>query len=158
MKALVVYDSFFGNTEKIARAIGSALSAQGEVEVVRVKDVKPGQLAGLTLLIVGSPTRAFRPSPAIVGLLRGIPRGSLKGMNVAAFDTRVVMVDASIPLLRVMVKLFGYAAESISGRLRRTGGSEPIPPAGFFVTGTEGPLAKPAEPERAAEWARRLTA
>jgi flavodoxin len=157
MKALVVYDSFFGNTEQIARAIGDALRAQGEVEVVQARDVKPGQLDGLTLLVVGSPTRAFRPSRAIVGFLHGIPRGSLKDVKLAAFDTRMILNDATIPLLRVMVRLFGYAAENMSGRLRRKGGQEPVPPAGFFVTGTEGPL-KPGELDRAAEWAKRLTA
>jgi len=65
MKALVVYDSFFGNTEKIAQTIGNALGAPADVEVLRVGNVKPEQLTGLGLLVVGSPTRAFRPTPAI---------------------------------------------------------------------------------------------
>ncbi|MBU1879976.1 MAG: nitric oxide synthase, partial [Chloroflexi bacterium] len=69
MKALVVYDSFFGNTEKIAQAIGAALEPQMDVEVRRVGDVRPDQLTGLTLLIGGSPTRGFRPSPATSKLL-----------------------------------------------------------------------------------------
>jgi len=47
MKTLVVYDSFFGNTEKIAQAIGAALGLPPDVEVVRVSAVKPEQLAGL---------------------------------------------------------------------------------------------------------------
>jgi flavodoxin len=157
MKALVVYDSFFGNTEQIARAIADALRTRGEVEAVRVGNVKPDQLAGLTLLVVGSPTRAFRPSPATSKFLRGIPRGSLKDVKVAAFDTRAKMEDARIPLLRMMVKLFGYAAESISGWLKRKSGHQPLAPAGFFVTGTEGPL-KPGEMGRAAEWAKGLVA
>jgi flavodoxin len=52
MKAMVIYDSVFGNTEQIARAIGNALGSE-EVETFRVGNVKPGQLAGLKLLIVG---------------------------------------------------------------------------------------------------------
>jgi flavodoxin len=40
MKALVVYDSFFGNTEKIARAVGDALATQADVQTLRVGDVK----------------------------------------------------------------------------------------------------------------------
>ena len=31
MKALVIYDSFFGNTEKVAKAIGSALGGPKDV-------------------------------------------------------------------------------------------------------------------------------
>jgi flavodoxin len=62
MKALVVYDSVFGNTEQIAQAIGKALGSQAEVNILRVSNVKPEQLTGLKFLIVGSPTRQFRPT------------------------------------------------------------------------------------------------
>jgi flavodoxin len=37
MKALIVYDSVYGNTEKIAKAIGNAIT--GEVKVLRVSEV-----------------------------------------------------------------------------------------------------------------------
>ena len=56
--------------------------------MVRVGDVKPGQFAGLKLLVIGSPTQRFRPTAAISNLLKGIPENSLKGVKVAAFDTR----------------------------------------------------------------------
>jgi flavodoxin len=62
MNALVIYDSVFGNTEQIAQAIGNALGSQEDVKIVRVSNVKPEQLTGLKLLIVGSPTRQFRPT------------------------------------------------------------------------------------------------
>ncbi|GAH67112.1 unnamed protein product, partial [marine sediment metagenome] len=58
MKTLIVYDSIFGNTEKIALAIGNSLSSKGNVETYRVSAIKLEQLIGLDLLIVGSPTRA----------------------------------------------------------------------------------------------------
>ena len=48
MKALVVYDSFFTNTEQIARAIATGL---GGVSVVKVDTVRPEQLTGLDPLI-----------------------------------------------------------------------------------------------------------
>jgi len=51
MKALIVYDSTHGNTEKIAQAIGEAI----EGEVLRVGEVHPADLQGFDLLIVGSP-------------------------------------------------------------------------------------------------------
>jgi flavodoxin len=78
MEALVVYDSFFGNTERIAQSIGNALGLPEDVGVLRVVDVKPEQLAGSKLLIVGPPTRAFSPSPGIKKFLKSIPRNGLR--------------------------------------------------------------------------------
>ena len=76
MKALVIYKSFFGNTEKIARAVGASLGLT-EGDIVRVGDVKPGQFHSLDLLIVGSPTRAFKPCPETKAFLKGLPSGAL---------------------------------------------------------------------------------
>ena len=157
MKVRVVYDSVFGNTKQVAQAIGNALGSQEDVETLLVGDVPPEQLTGLKLLIVGSPTRAFRPTGAITRLLRAIPKNGLAGVKVAAFDTRISTADANSRLLNVMVKLFGYAAPPITERLKSKGGDPAVAPEGFFVEGTEGPL-KEGELERAAEWARRLMA
>ena len=159
MKALTIYDSFFGNTEQIAQAIGNALGNQEDVEILRVGNVKPEQLTGLTLLIVGSPTRGFRPTPAISNLLKRIPRNGLDGVKVAAFDTRFSMdeIESSVFILRILVNVFGYAAKPISDRLKKKGGELIIPPEGFFVKGTEGPL-KEGELERAADWAKQIMA
>lgn len=57
MKAMVVYDSVFGNTGLIAQSIGNAFGSQEDIETVQVSNVQPEQLTGLGLLIVGSPTR-----------------------------------------------------------------------------------------------------
>ena len=87
MKALVIYDTFFGNTQQIAESIGAALGealgAGAEVHTLRVTDVQPEHLAGVGLLIVGSPTRAFKPSPATTAWLKALPADSLKGVQVA---------------------------------------------------------------------------
>lgn len=155
MKALVVYDSVFGNTERIARAVGQALGP--DVEVLRVGDVQPEQLAGLGLLLAGSPTRAFRPTPAMTGFLKGIPAQGLRGVRVAAFDTRISIDDPVPGFLRFMIRIFGYAAEPMASRLVRKGGEPAAAPAGFFVEGTEGPL-KDGELERAAAWAQGIAA
>jgi flavodoxin len=159
MEALVVYDSFFGNTERIAQAIGNALGRQENVGIVRVADVRPEQLTGLKLLIVGSPTRAFRPSPAIKKFLKSIPKNGLKGVKVAAFDTRVTdeEIDSAVFILRIMVNIFGYAAKPIADRLVKKGGQLIAAPEGFFVQGMEGPL-KEGELERASDWARQIIA
>jgi flavodoxin len=157
MKTLVIYDSFFGNTEQIARAIGNALGSPGGAETLRVGDVEPQRLTGLDLLIVGSPTRAFRPTEAITKLLRSIAKNGLDGTRVATFDTRVTEEEiASRPwILRKMVKIFGYAARPIADRLVKKGGNLIAAPEGFFVEGTEGPL-KEGELERAESWAKRI--
>jgi len=155
MKALIVYDSFFGNTEQVARAIGNAFGSQADVNVLRVGDVKPEHLTGLNLLIVGSPTRAFSPSPAIKNFLAGIPRQSLRGATVAAFDTRIALSDIDSRFLSVMARVFGYAAKPIADGLVKKGGELGLAPEGFFVKGTEGPL-KEGELERAAQWAKHI--
>ena len=157
MNGLIIYDSFFGNTEQIAQAIGHALGSPEEIQMLRVGDVKPEQLAGLQLLIVGSPTRGFRPSPAISNLLKGIPRNSLKGTKVAAFDTRFTEeeIKSSAAILPFMVKIFGYAAKPIADKLQEKGGELIAPPEGFYVRGSEGPLLD-GELDRAAEWAWRI--
>jgi flavodoxin len=158
MRAIVAYDSVFGNTGQIAQAIGDALRTRGEVETLQVGDVQPGQLADLDLLIVGSPTRQFKATPATTSLLKGIPKDGLAGVRVAAFDTRFTEDEIEkVRILVFFVKIFGYAAEPIADRLEKKGGEPVVPPEGFFVTDVEGPLLE-GELERAATWARELAA
>ena len=57
MKAIVIYDSQFGNTEKVAQAIHTALAARGESSLIRAADVTDAALAGCDLIVVGSPTQ-----------------------------------------------------------------------------------------------------
>jgi flavodoxin len=151
MKDLVIYDTFFGNTEQVARAISDALGA--ESEVVRVSDAKHDQLNGLNLLVVGSPTRAFRPTKPVSQFLDGIARDALKGVKVAAFDTRGSEAELNKTKFGILVKVFGYAAKPIADKLVRKGGELAAPPEGFIVEGSEGPL-RSGELERAAAWAK----
>jgi len=155
MKALIVYDSVFGNTEQVARAIGSALDLGEDVAVVRVNQVKLEQLTGLELLIVGSPTRSLRATEGTRSFLNSIPGHSLKGVKVAAFDTRLVISEVGSPILTFMVKIFGYAADPIAAALKKKGGFLVLPPEGFIVKASEGPL-KEGELERAEDWAKRI--
>jgi len=158
MKAMVVYDSVFGNTGQIARAIGNALGSREEVEVIRASEVKPEQMTGLKLLIVGSPTRKFRPTGATTGFLKSIPRKGLKGVRVAAFDTRFPVSEIEkVRILAFFVKIFGYASKPIADRLVKKGGELVLAPEGFYVGKVEGPL-HDGELERAADWARQIIA
>ena len=155
MKALVIYDSFFGNTEKVAQAIGGIFGSSMDVKVHKVSEVKQEQLKGSNLLIVGSPTRAFSPSPGTKDFLKRIPADGLRDIRAAAFDTRISEDDAKPRVLRFLMKVFGYAAEPISKKLRKKGAEIIVAPEGFCVNDTEGPL-KEGELERAATWAKQI--
>jgi flavodoxin len=140
MKALVVYDSLHGNTETIAKAIGEAIG--GDVEVRRAGEVDSSEVGAVDLLIVGAPTHGGRASEPAQDFLNKIPSDALQGVDVAAFDTRMTTV---------LVRIFGYAAPKIAGKLQKLGGTLVGKPEGFFVTGGKGPL-KEGEVERAAGW------
>ncbi len=143
MKALIVFDSVHGNTEAIARAIAGTGGKAG-IRVVRAGQAKNGDLVGLDLLVVGSPTLGGRPTPAVKTFLEHIPAGALANVRVAAFDTRMTMWVA---------KLFGWAADRIATVLEAKGGLPAAKPTGFIVGDREGPL-KDGERERAAVWAK----
>jgi flavodoxin I len=144
MKTLVVYDSQYGNTEKIAKAIGGGIG--GDIKVIRPPEVTESDLASADLLIVGSPTQGGRPLKAIQDFLLALPTTSVKGKKVGAFDTRVPAT---------WVKIFGFAAGRIGRAIKGKGGTLVLPPEGFYVTGTKGPL-KDGELERAAGWGKRV--
>lgn len=162
MKTLIIYDSAYGNTEKIANAIGTAIglvigNALGDpqpVQTLRVNNVKPEQLTGLDLLIVGAPTQRFRTTSTMTDFLKSIPANGLKGVRVAAFDTRLSLNDIESSAFRLIIKTGGFAAKHIADRLKKSGGDLILPPEGFLVKDMEGPLLD-GELERAADWARR---
>jgi len=143
MKALIVYDSLYGNTEQVAKAIGGAMA---DAKVLRAGEAHPSELKGIDLLIVGSPTQGGRHTQAIRTFLDKIPASSLKGMKVAAFDTR---------FSTKWVGVFGYAAGRIANELKAKGGNLMVPPEAFFVAGTKGPL-KDGESERVADWLKEI--
>ncbi len=144
MKSLIVYDSGYGNTEKIAKSIGNAIG--GDIMVLRPGEANLSQLESIDFLIIGSPTYAGRPMPPVQNFINRIPESALKDIKVAAFDTRVSAKFA---------KIFGYAANKIAASLKAKGGTLTLPPEGFFVKGKEGPLNE-GEEERAADWARKI--
>jgi flavodoxin len=149
MKAMVIYDSVFGNTEKIALAVGEGAGAQ----VVQVGALQDGALAGVEMLLVGSPTRGFRATEPIQKFLKGLPKNTLAGVAVGGFDTRMDVKEVKNKVLTFLEGIFGYAAEPIDKALVKCGGQQAVPPAGFFVHGSEGPLWD-GELERAKEWGK----
>lgn len=139
MKNLVIYDSQFGNTQKVAEVIAETVKGRA----VNVKDFSQKMLAGIDLLVVGSPIQGWRPLPSITALLTSLPANSLKGIKIAAFDTRVKMF------------LSGDAAGKIEKRLIELGGQTAVAPGKFFVKGQQGPLFE-GELAKAQVWAKKI--
>ena len=78
MKALVVYESMFGNTKQVAQAIARGLEKSAEVELVEVSEAPPNPDVDVDLIVAGGPTHAFSMSRAST---RGdaIDRGATEG-------------------------------------------------------------------------------
>jgi len=153
MNTLVIYDSVFGNTEKVAMSIATALAAQA----IPAGQASAEHLRGLDLLVIGSPTRGFRPTETITKLLNGLPKNHLAGVRAAAFDTRIVLETIGSKPLRFLVDKGGYAANAIAKTLEKKGSRLVASPEGFYVTGEQGPL-KAGELERSAAWASKMMA
>ncbi len=147
--------SYFGNTEKIAQAVGSTLAATLDVEVVRISNLKPDGLTGVDVLIAGTPTRGFRASDAFKAYMKAMPVAQLKDVKVAVFDTRIALEDMDNKIGRFFIKIYGYAAGPLTEQLKSKGGKVIVPGEGFYVLGTEGPL-KDGEIERATAWAQEI--
>ena len=158
MRALIVYESLFGNTEAVARAVAAGLSDEYEVTVTEVAEMPSA--AGVDLLVVGAPTHAFglsRPATRQDAVKQGATRPARTGLReyldtadgitsrtvFAAFDTRVGKPFS------------GSAARKAGRRLRKLGARPVCPPESFLVTGTSGPLVD-GEQKRAESWAAHL--
>ena len=155
MKILVIFDSLYGNTEKIALAIGKGLQSAGEVKVAKVNEVDPEYLDEFNLIVAGSPTQGGRATAAFKEFLSKIPPRSLKGAKIASFDTGIPGKGRRF-FMRLLLKILGYAAPHLAKALVKKGGRLIIQPEGFFVEDKEGPL-KPGEEQRATAWAQGLS-
>ena len=134
MDTLIIYDSKYGNTTKIAKVIATALSARATA-VTDITTVPPGT----NLLIIGSPTQGGKPTSAIQAFLSTLQSGTLSGTAVAAFDTRFNEKTQNF-FLRTLMKTIGYAAPKILNKLTAAGGRQLVEPKGFIVADTAGPL------------------
>lgn len=143
MKVLVVYDSKFGNTERIALVVADRLHRHGSVELMNVELAPRSMPQSLNLLVVGGPTQGHGASPALRGWLEGLE--AAQGARAGAFDTRFAKPRW----------LTGSAARVIARRLGGLGFHMVGDPESFFVAETEGPLLE-GETDRAAAWADTL--
>ena len=142
MKALVVYDSKFGNTERLARAVAEKLGAGEPATLVAAGAASERDFVGIELLAVGGPTQGHGLSPALRSFLERIPPEAVRGVPTVTFDTRL-----SWPRF-----LSGSAAGRSAKRLAKKGARLLVSPESFLVTASEGPLAED-ELARASAWA-----
>lgn len=166
MHALVVYESMWGNTEMVARAIAEGIARVCPVEVVEVEKAPEEPGSEVSLIVVGGPTHAFSMSkPATrteahhrgatkgsdtIGIrewLDALPAGPHPPQVVATFDTKVSRVK----------RLPGSAAKTAAKVAGKHGYPRADHAHSFLVTGAEGPLAD-GELERAVEWGQHLAA
>lgn len=142
MRALVVYDSKFGNTREIAERIGDAMKV-GDTDVDVLSTVEFTDLPdNLDLLVIGAPTQAHGVEATMRAFLDRLPPNRLDHLKVAVFDTR----------MRWPKLLSGSAAEGVAKRITRNGAELVDDPESFFVADKEGSL-REGEVDRAADWA-----
>jgi hypothetical protein len=163
--AVVVYESLFGDAERIARAIAHGLSGHLDVEVIAAADA-PQQLGpDVRLLVVGGPNHAMsmpRPSTrkgavdqygariadTTTGLHEWLDAATVPGgLSAAAFDTRM-----DHPKL---ITKMDHAAKTEEKLLHRLGATLAAPAEHFHVVDAKGPLAH-GEEDRARLWGQAL--
>jgi hypothetical protein len=163
MKALVVFESMFGNTEQIAQAVAEGVRASMPVEVTEVIDAPAAPSDDITLVVAGGPTEAFgmsrtntRASAVSQGGRSGREEFGLREWLAALPSrhpkARLATFDTKIDKMR---HLPGSAAKGAAKAGRSHGFTLAAPPESFFVRDTAGPLVE-GELDRARAWGSRL--
>jgi Flavodoxin len=164
MRALVVYESMYGNTHAVAEQFAKGLSSTFDTTVVPVGEATADLVAASDLVVVGGPTHAHT-----------LTRGSTRRSAISAAQAKQLSLDASaagpglrewFPAIsprehaeaiafdtrvRAPAAISGRAGLSIIRRLRRRGFTKVIDAGSFFVDKNNELL--PGEAERATVWA-----
>jgi hypothetical protein len=163
MRALVVYESMFGNTEQVARQVAEGLARHGEVELREVSEAPARPDEGLDLLVLGAPTHAFslsRPTTRQDAQRQGATHGTvatglrewLAGLEAGAHHPQVATFDTRVSKVRMVP---GSAARKAARVAAHLGYLSAHAPESFFVVDVDGPLAV-GELDRACVWAERM--
>jgi menaquinone-dependent protoporphyrinogen IX oxidase len=154
VKGIVVYDTSYGNTKKIAETIAETLKESGiEVDLFYVKDVKKLSGKDYDFFVLGSPTKFGTMSFAVRGFLGKVRSEEWMNKPFAAFDTEnPENVERSLA-----EKKEWSAAEKIAEKLREKKMNQTLPVLKALVLGQKGPLVA-GEVERTKDYARQLAA
>jgi hypothetical protein len=157
MKAVVVYESLWGNTAAVARAIAEGIGP--EARALSTAEATPDVIRDATLIVAGAPIQGFSlpndrmragirtdadpapdvSAPTLRSWLEHLPPGHGRS---AAFDTKIRWSP-------------GSAASVIDRELAKAGYAPVIGSEHFIVQGQTGPL-REGELERARLWGGRL--
>lgn len=162
-QVVVVHESMFGNTRRVAEAVARGAAEAGlEVRLGSVTELDPDDVGERALLVVAAPTHAFslsRPSTRADAARQGAPvRANDRGMRewIAALPEGHGRLAAVLDTRIRRVRLLPANAARVAGRsLRRKGYRLAVAPEGFLVEDTPGPLCA-GEEERAVAWGRAL--
>jgi hypothetical protein len=168
MKAVVIYESMYGNTHQIANAIGEGLGSVAEVVVVPVGEADAELVKSAEVVVVGGPTHAHgmshestrkgaveaaeKPGSDLVldpaadnpGLRDWFEAVGNVFTNAAAFDTRFDLPAA----------ITGRASKGIARKLRHHGATLIAEPVSFFVKKDN--HLEPDQEAKAREWGAQL--
>ena len=149
MKILILYDSFFGNTKKIAEIIHDELNKNNEIDFGKVGFKGCSYPKSYDLIIIGSPTRGFTCTKDILNFVKSLPVDS-SDISFAIFDTNLDVKKINNRFLSFLVKRFGYSNDTIHKILNKKKGNI-IGMEKFYVADNEGPLEN-GEEKRAIEF------
>jgi len=160
MRAVVVYESLWGNTAAVARAVAEGIG--GDAVALSTADADAGRVAAADLIVAGGPVFAFQlSSERARDDIRDHPQPGAPEPNLSAPSLRTWI--ASLPDGRTLVAAFdtrvrgpfGKGSPTILSELQSRGYRPLTRPEGFIVQGKYGPL-RPGEIERARQWGEQL--
>lgn len=133
-RAIVVYESIYGNTKKIAESIAEGMIQTGNIEC---KVLKTGEihhtddLAAFDIILFGCPNHNQEPARNMLKFLDRVAIVDLEGKIGAAFDTYTggnkgvalkkleTVIRDKVPGLKLIVKGFSALVEDRKGPLAK---------------------------------------
>jgi hypothetical protein len=160
MKALVVYESLWGNTAAVAAAIAEGLGS--EARALSTAEAAGPVLADVDLVVAGCPVLAFKiPSEKIRESLRVTPPGApgpadLSHLSMSSWLQALSAGSGRSAAFDTQIRgPFGSAAPAVGKALERAGYQSIAKPTGFVVAGKYGPL-RAGGLERSQAWGEEL--
>jgi hypothetical protein len=160
MKAIVVYESLWGNTAAIARAIAEGIGHG--TQALPTDQATAIVAGGVNRIVAGAPILAF-----------SLPTETIRNAQAANSGKSPIPADLSHPSMRAWLEALpggkgysasfetriwwspGSSAKAIESRLAKLGYSPVTKPHRFLIKGSYGPLG-PGELEKAKQWGTEL--
>jgi len=161
MKVIVVYESHWGNTAAVARAIADGIGP--EVQVLTTDEASPTEVVDADLIVAGAPVMAFNlPSDKMLATMAGDKKAptppDLSHPSMRSWLDRLMTGNGRSAAFETGLRWSpGGATGAIDDRLQRAGFTRLAKGHRFVVKGSYGPL-RDGELERAKEWGSELAA